>query len=169
MTSYQFSGQRKHERVLFVFRRHVMTARKGLYSVLISLIIGFIPILIWNDQRAYYIAFSIFGLGVFLLIYYYILWYFSFYIVTNERLRQIAQTGFFKKTVVDLSLNHIQSISYSVPGFFGSVFGYGTLVAQTAAGDLIISCVAHPEKVYNKLQNATDLALRKKEDEESTK
>lgn len=82
------------------------------------------------------------------------LWHFSVYVVTNERIRQIRQKGLFKRTVVDLGLDKIQSVSYDVPGFFGGVFGYGTLLVQTIAGDLVVSNVARPEKVYNKLQNA---------------
>ena len=82
------------------------------------------------------------------------LWYFSVYVVTNERMRQIRQKGMFKKSVVDLGLDKIQSISYEVPGFLGGIFGYGTLLVQTIAGDLVVSNVSKPEKVYNKLQNA---------------
>jgi len=92
--------------------------------------------------------------GLLGLLYAYMLWYFSVYVVTNERIRQIRQGGLFKKTVVDLELAKIQSTSFDVPGFFGTVFGYGTLLIQTIAGDLVVSSVAGPEKVYNKLQNA---------------
>lgn len=88
------------------------------------------------------------GLG-----YTYMLWYFSFYIVTDERIRQVSQRGIFKKTVVDLNLDRIQSISYNIPGLLGGMFGYGTILIQTGVGDLVISKVAKPEKVYNELQN----------------
>ena len=87
------------------------------------------------------------------LFYSIILWYFSIYIVTDQRIRQITQKGFFKKSVVDLGLDRIQSISYGVPGILGGVFGFGTILIQTAVGDLVISMVPRPEKVYNKLQN----------------
>lgn len=103
------------------------------------------------------------AVGLLVLAYHYVIWHFSIYIVTTERIRQISQKNFFKKTVIDLPLGKIQSISFSVPGFFGSVFGYGTIVIQTAVGDLIISQAAHPEKIYNKLQNSVDLASRKQQ------
>lgn len=81
------------------------------------------------------------------------LWYFSIYVVTNERIRQIRQKGLFRKSVVDLGLDKIESISCEVPGVMGGIFGYGTLMVQTAAGDLVISSVSKPSSVYNKLQN----------------
>jgi uncharacterized protein (DUF2062 family) len=86
--------------------------------------------------------------------YSYLLWYFSFYIVTNQRLRQTRQKGLFKKTVGDLDLENIQSASFGVPGVFGSMFNYGTILIQTSAGDLVLSMVSHPETVYNEIENA---------------
>ena len=56
--------------------------------------------------------------------------------------------------MVDLGLNKIQNISYDIPGFTGEVFGFGTIVIQTYVGDLVIDRVHHPEKIYNKLQDA---------------
>jgi hypothetical protein len=81
------------------------------------------------------------------------LWYFSLHIVTSERLRQVSQKGLFKRTVVDLGMDKIVSVSYDVPGFFGGVFGYGTLFIETMVGDLTVSSVSRPENVYNRLQD----------------
>lgn len=76
------------------------------------------------------------------------------YLVTNQRIRQITQRGFFGKDVVELRLSKIQNISYNIPGFSGEVFGFGTIVIQTFVGDLVIRNVDHPERTYNKLQDA---------------
>lgn len=87
------------------------------------------------------------------------MWYFTIYIVSNERIRQITQHGFFGKDVVELRLAKIQNISYKVPGFSGEVFKFGTIVIQTIVGDLVIHKVEHPDLVYEKLQDAVDAAL----------
>lgn len=86
------------------------------------------------------------------------MWYYTIYIVTDQRLRQVTQRGFFGKDVVELGLSKVQSISYNVPGFSGEVLGFGTLVVQTIVGDLVINKVEHPEEIYNKLQNAVAAA-----------
>ena len=157
-----FSGQRPDEQFILLFRRHILTARRGLFALLIMLVLGFIPFFIWPTNPIIFRILAIAALiGVLLLLYHYILWHFSFYIVTNERIRQVSQKGLFKKSVIDLSLDKVLSVSHSVPGFFGTLFGYGTIVIQTAAGDLIISQAARPESVHDKLQNAVDLASRK--------
>jgi hypothetical protein len=96
-----------------------------------------------------FVVVGLLGLG-----YSYLLWYYSFYVITNQRLRQTRQKGLFKKTVVDLDLENIQSASFGVPGMFGAMFNYGTILIQTSAGDLVLSMVSHPETVYNEMENA---------------
>jgi hypothetical protein len=89
------------------------------------------------------------------------LWYYTVYIVTDQRIRQVTQQGFFGTDVVELQLSKIQNISYNIPGFSGEVFGYGTLVIQTFVGDLVIHKVEHPDKTYNRLQDAVLKAIDK--------
>ena len=86
------------------------------------------------------------------------MWRFTYYIVTDQRIRQVTQRGFFGTDVVELSLSKIQNISYNIPGFFGEVFHFGTLVIQTYVGDLVIRNVEYPDKTYNMLQDAVLLA-----------
>ena len=150
-----FEGQRQGEEVIYVFRRHILTSVKGLFFLFFMVAVGFMPILIWPDnQNMVFIWMGFVILGLLGFGYSYLLWYFSFYILTDQRLRQIRQKGLFRKTVVDLSLENIQSASFGVPGVLGSIFNYGTILIQTGAGDLVLSMVSHPEKVYNEIENA---------------
>jgi hypothetical protein len=164
-----FLGQDKGEEVLFVFRKHIIAMRKGFYMLLIPLVITSVPPLIWSyNLDLFLLPIGGFALGLILFFYHYILWYFSIYIVTNQRIRQITQKGFFGKDIVELRLSKIQNISYSVPGFSGEVFKFGTIVIQTFVGDLIIRNVEHPDKIYEKLQNAVnDVSRDRRYDEES--
>ena len=66
----------------------------------------------------------------------------------------LKRKSLFKKTVVDLDLTKILSVSFGVPGMWGSIFGYGTILVQTSAGDLVLSTVKNPEEIHNQLQNA---------------
>lgn len=154
MSELAFEGQREGEQVKMVFRRHILTAKRGFGWLILMMMLGLVPMLAWvGDVRMFWIFGGFVIVGLLGLGYTYMLWYFSFYIVTDERIRQVSQKGLFKKTVVDLNLNRVQSISYNIPGVLGGMFGYGTILIQTGVGDLVISKVAKPEKVYNKLQN----------------
>ena len=156
MANLVFDGQREGEEVKFIFRRHIFTAKKGLFFLIGMTIAGILLMIIWprNIEMFYGFLGCVF-IGVLGFIYAYVLWYFSLYIVTDQRIRQISQKGFFKKTVVDLGLDKIQSISYGIPGILAGIFGYGTILIQTGVGDLVISQVSHPAKIYDKLQNVT--------------
>ncbi len=148
----EFEGQQEHETVIFTFRRHPVALRKGFYSLLIPFLVLSIPVLIWPENLNYlWVAFGGLGLGLLLFFYHWIGWYFSVFIVTQLRLRQITQKGLFNRSVIDLGINKIQNISYNVPGFTAATLGYGTIVVQTYVGDLILDRIHHPSRIYNEL------------------
>jgi hypothetical protein len=149
----QFEGQHDDEEVRFVFRRHPIAMRKGFYMLLIPFLISSLPVLFWPDNLdLLWVALGGFGLGLLLFFYYWMGWYFSIFIVTNLRLRQVTQKGFFNKSVIDVGISKIQNISYNVPGFTAAMLGFGTLVVQTYVGDLILDRIHHPGRIYNDLQ-----------------
>lgn len=165
-----FDGQRDGEKVLFVFRRHIIAMRKGFYLFLGTFLIASLPTLIIGPSSSYETMLTFlkiagigFFLGLLLFTYHFILWYFSIYIVTDQRIRQVTQRKFFGKDVIDLNLSKIQNISYNIPGFSGEIFKFGTIVIQTFVGDLVIKNVEHPNKIYNKLQKAVSQIDNSKE------
>jgi uncharacterized membrane protein YdbT with pleckstrin-like domain len=162
-----FDGQRSDEKLLFVFRRHMIAMRKGFYLLLIPFAVSAIPPLIWQTNLELFLL-PLAGLliGLLLFSYHFILWYFTIYIVTDQRIRQVTQKGLFGKDVIELRLSKIQNISYNIPGFSGEVFKFGTIVIQTFVGDLVINKVEHPDVIYNKLQDAVNNVVRHQEDYE---
>ncbi len=166
LNDHEFEGQHEGEELLFVFRRHIIAMRKGFYSLLIPFAITAIPPLIWQDILWLFLL-PVGGLliGLVLFFYHFLMWYFTVYIVTTERIRQVTQKGFFGRDVVELRLAKIQNISYNIPGFFGEVFKFGTIVIQTYVGDLIIRHVEHPSEIYNKLQDAVHAATNGQQDQ----
>ncbi len=164
----QFEGQHEGEELLFVFRRHMIAMRKGFYMLLIPFALSSIPPLIWQDKiELFLLPVGGLVLGLLLFSYHFLMWYFTVYIVTNERIRQVTQKGLFGKDVVELRLAKIQNISYNIPGFFGEVFKFGTIVIQTFVGDLVIHKVEHPSEIYNQLQDAVHHATTDSEQKEN--
>lgn len=154
MTKLIFDGQREGEDVKFIFRRHFTTAKAGVIFLFVMTFLGLIPLFLWKgDVRMFWTFLGFVFVGLIGFFYSYMMWYFSVYIVTNQRIRQISQKGLFKKTVVDLGLDKIQSISYGITSVIGGVMGYGTILIQTGVGDLVISAVGKPAEIYEKLQN----------------
>ncbi len=159
-----FDGQRDGEELLFVFRRHIIAMRKGFYMLLVPFALSAIPPLIWqNNLELFLLPLGGLLVGLLLFSYQFLMWYYTYYIVTDQRIRQVTQKGFFGKDVIELSLTKVQNISYNVPGFFGEVFHFGTIVIQTYVGDLVVRNVEHPDEIYNKLQNAIAEATSRQE------
>lgn len=156
-----FEGQREGEEVELVFRKHLMTAWRGLAFLILMSLVGAVPMLILRDnQNMFYVWLACFIIGIIGALRVYVLWHFTYYLVTNQRIRQVWQKGFFRKSVVDLGLDKVQSLSYEVPGILGGMLGYGTLLLQTQVGNMRISMVRQPEKTYNILQDLVDRAQR---------
>ncbi len=156
-----FEGQREGEELLLVFRRHVIAMRKGFYLLVIPFALSSLPVFIWPSTLEVYWS-PVIGLaiGALLFFYHFLMWYYTVYVLTSERLRQVTQYGFFGKDVVEVNLSKVQNISYNIPGFTGEVFGFGTIIVHTYVGDLVISQVDHPEKIYNQLQDAVAAAAQ---------
>ena len=151
-----FEGQRSGEEVICVFRRHIVTAFKGVFFFIFMSAIGVVPSLLWKgDSKMFVVWVASILIGLLGMAYSFMLWHFSFYLLTTERLRQVRQKGMFNRSMVDLELETVQSVAFGVSGLFGTMLNYGTILVQTAAGDLKLSMVSHPEAIYNELQNAT--------------
>ncbi|HLC91527.1 MAG TPA: PH domain-containing protein [Candidatus Saccharimonadales bacterium] len=158
-----FDDQFDDENVLFVFRKHPIVMRKGLLLWAVGVLVGPIYTLILtviyrNNPERYpspgfffiSLALSI-VLSLLLILPWWIAWYYSLFIVTDQRLIQITRKGLFHQTVVDLTLGQIQMVNYQIAGLQESMLGYGTIMMQTYVGDLVIHDVHHPAKIQKEI------------------
>ncbi|MCA9338465.1 hypothetical protein KC949_02810, partial [Candidatus Saccharibacteria bacterium] len=86
-----FDGQRDGEELLFVFRRHIIAMRKGFYLLALPFVISSIPVFIWPTELKVYLS-PVIGLtlGLLLFLYHFLMWYYTLYIVTDQRIRQVT-------------------------------------------------------------------------------
>ena len=149
-----FTGQRDNERFLFMFRRHIIAVRKGFLGLLAIVTIASLPAFIAKDSSVAWLIFAGLILGLLFFLHHFVTWYFSIYIVSDQRIRQITQKGFFAKSIIDLPLDKVESVSCIIPGVSAGILGFGTINVQTSVGDLIINNVEKPNYFYDKLQDA---------------
>jgi hypothetical protein len=148
----QFKGQYDNEEVLYVFRKHPVVMRKGLILFMIAILLGTIPSFIKPEFSYLYGGLAAgFVLGIIVMFPSWIYWYFTVYIMTDQRFIQQVQKGFFKKSYSDIALKHVQSLNYEIYGIQETLLGFGSLMIQTYLGDIIIHDVHHPEKITNSL------------------
>ncbi len=152
MSDKYFADQMDGEDVLFVFRKHPIVMRKGLLLAMVAILLGTLPALIKPTYTFFFGGLAA-GFVLSLLVFFpsWLSWYYSVFIVTNQRLIQITQKGFFSRSVVDLNLSQIQMVNYEVAGVQATLLGFGTIMMQTYVGDLVIHDVHHPTKIQKKL------------------
>jgi len=152
MSEKYFADQFDDEEVLFVFRKHPIVMRKGLIFAMLAVLLGTVPSLIKPEYSVYFIGLACgLILGILLILPSWIGWYFSVFIITDQRLIQITQKGLFHRSVVDMGLNQIQMVNYEIDGLQATLLGFGTIVMQTFVGDLVIHEIHHPAEIQKKL------------------
>jgi hypothetical protein len=152
MADKYFEDQFDGEEVLFVFRKHPIVMRRGLIIAMLAILLGTVPSLFKPEYSVYLIGLACgLVLGTLIMLPGWIGWWFSVFIITDQRLIQITQKGLFHRSVIDMRLNQIQMINYEVSGIQETLLGFGTIMMQTYVGDLVIHEIHHPASIQKKL------------------
>lgn len=148
----------KDEKIVLKVRRHKLVLVFESLFLIFFLVAP--PLLFWLSERAISIRGN--DLALFLSIYsvilliawmiFFIIWtnyYLDVLIVTNERIIDIEQRGFFHRELSTVRLENIQDITVNISGVLATFLDYGTLKIQTAAEsrEFIIHDVPEPNKV----------------------
>ena len=139
-SSNSFDNEYTYENVLLLLYRHWFIIALPLVGFLIVLgfaIVGYALIVAhFANPVIRHVAgflFVLFLLGWWYGLFYRITMYFlDLWIVTDHRVIDSEQHGFFKRTVAELSLAKIQDISVTVSGVIPTFLNYGNLEIQTA-------------------------------------
>ena len=170
-----FPGKQPNEKVLMVIRKHMIVyARILFFFFLTSVFPILVFISIWS--RTFPLSsggtISIVGyLGALLYLLYslailLIAWLneeFDLFILTNNRLIDITQVSFFKRTVATTPLSQIQDTTSDIHGILGTVLNYGSIDVQTAAGDASSFTIDHVHDPALVARRILNYAQQKKE------
>jgi membrane protein YdbS with pleckstrin-like domain len=157
--SKHFKEQFEDEETLLVFRKHPIVMRKGLILASFGTLIGPLYVLVLTYTNStnpptlgffFFCIIASFVLAAILIFPWWVRWYFSVYIMTNQRFMQQSRS-LLQVNVVDIGLEQIQMINYQVAGLEETLLHFGTIIVQTYAGDLVIRDVHHPERVQKKM------------------
>ena len=152
MAKQTFDGQHEDETVINVHRKHPVVMRKGLIFMMLFWVGVLLPYSFFFDRDwALPMLLIGFGLGVLVMFYAWIGWFFTLFIVTDQRFIQIIQKGLFRRSVVDLGLDKVQNINFQIAGLQETLLGFGTISIQTFVGDLILEQMHHPQKIQEEL------------------
>lgn len=78
------------------------------------------------------------------------IWYFNSYILTNLRIINYRQVGFFHYSISDIALENIQKISHEIRGLCQTLLRYGSIKIQGGtSGEMALEKIARPETVHS--------------------
>ena len=72
------------------------------------------------------------------------------WVITNERIIDINQDGFWSREVSSLLLQRVQNVETDITGLFQTLFGFGTVSVETGGaevGRVKMSGLAHPKAI----------------------
>ena len=170
-----FPGQHKNEEIKLILRKHliVLLPHFVYISLMFLLPVVFYIIIVPTAFPAFLNAPYDKLFILLTLIYYGFIWIITFtvwvdyyldvWIITNERLLDIEQIGFFNRVVSELDFKRIQDITSRVHGILPTMFGFGNIHIQTAAEEskFDLRTIPHPVTVRREITKLYKAAKEK--------
>lgn len=160
-SKFSFEGERPYENVKILLYRHwfVLFLRLIPFAFLAVL-----PIILDIFLGAFIAKIGLSGLFYFIIILFYMVWWNGLFyaitmylldtwLVTDHRILDNEQHGFFSRTLTEASLSKIQDQSVNVRGLIPTFLDYGYLDVQTAGTipKIEMKQIPHPNAVKTKI------------------
>lgn len=170
------TDKRQDEQVHFVLRRHWMAITRHFMLLVVE---GIIPLGLFAyfglvEGYKFAIGDTITVLAIlFASAYYLFIWLFFFYhwidyyldiwVVTDQRIVNVAQNGLFSRTISELNIVQVQDVTSSVKGSAATFLNYGDVFIQTAAEKprFVFEQVPNPRQVAIEIVQLHNKALEK--------
>lgn len=166
----RFISEQADEEVVLLLRAHPIT---NLRWILISMVMIIVPEALTAvgafagvplkfmvmGKLLWYLVVLAYGLERFLN------WYYSVFIVTNERVVDIDFVNLLTRVMSYANLNHIEEPSMVAGGFFRSLFKYGDVFVPTAAEGQASEgrAVPYPDRVISLISELSEELERRRE------
>lgn len=152
------------EDVVQVVRRHPFTLVPSVGGGGVLILLDFFFIAWWfrHHQWGVFGFIAVVVIGLVLIIRGVYLWSNNVLAVTNKRVIDIDQRGFFERNVAETTYDKVQDVRYTIRGFWPTMMRYGTLVVQTAGTttNLELDAVQHPvdlQRLITDLQRQSEI------------
>lgn len=169
LSVYRLAGPLPGEKVISVIHRDAFIAIKRVIFFLLLLVL---PLILMVMIRTLFpdvifttwmwpmilLAASAYLFFIWLLFFFSLIDYFlDVWIITDQRIIDVRQHGFFSRSISEMRLSRIQDVSSEQHGFMPTLLHYGNVIVQTASDSnkLFFEEVAHPEHIRDVLMRLT--------------
>lgn len=129
------------EKIVMVLHHHPIGFAKQIIVAVFLILLSFFlmyPLFNYLDQLGMALFIALLATGIFYGGREFFIWYYNVFIITNQRIIDIDQRGFFEKIVSEVPYENIIDISYYVKGFWQTVLKLGTVKIKAGGVDLIL-------------------------------
>jgi uncharacterized membrane protein YdbT with pleckstrin-like domain len=137
-------NQAEDEDIIRIWRHHPITLLGPIAKVVAFLLIPILLIIIGGASM--FTSIWLFGIFVIILAitatyaaYEWVSWYNDVFVLTNYRVVDVKQDGFFSRKFSEANLANIQDVSHEISGIFPTVFNFGDVLLQTAGAQAKIT------------------------------
>lgn len=162
--------KKPHEHIIYTLRPHFFTFVPNFILFFILLLIPFsaffllhtlFPTIIQGTiiSPILILSASIYLLTIYLLLFFrFLMYYLDIWIVTNDRIIDINQHGFFSVTISELDLFRVQDVTVNIKGVFPTLFHYGNIRVETASANQHITFhnIPHSNSIREELVRLSD-------------
>ena len=140
---------RADEELVAVLHHHPISFAKQIFITALLILGSFFLMFLLFSQGSFGVALFLALLltGLFYGLREFYLWYLNVFIITNQRIFDFDQKGFFNRIVSEVPFEKILDISYSVRGLGQTVLKLGTIKIQATGTTLILKNLKKPVKV----------------------
>jgi len=166
---FDFEERDSNEKIILVARPHWFTNVSWVLTAILLIVspalLKFIPLIGSIPSKFQLLGIVAWYLVTFAFIFEkFLSWWIDVYIITDERVIDIAFNNLLDKKFSEAKISMIQDITSRVSGVAQTMFNYGNVMIQTAAEipEITFEMVPHPEKIIKILQ-----VLRDEEEQEA--
>ena len=154
MESFTFRGQRPDEAVKNVIRRHPIVFFWPLLQATLALAVVVVVLIYFDFGGVFYVVGGLAALFIFAVIFkIYFIYTNSFCLITNQRVINVDQRGFFDRRITETEFANIQDVTNITKGMIGTSLNFGEIVIQTAGKEnkLSIKFIPDPYQVQQQI------------------
>lgn len=141
-------------RDFFILFKKIIILASGVFLlfILLELMIYIFPNLLIGEiaYPVFLLTISACVLSAWLFFFFsFIDYYLDTWIITNLRIIDVRQQGFFSRIIAEQRLDRVQDVMSETHGFFPTIFRYGNVRIQTAGeeGRFFFQEIPHPDKI----------------------
>jgi hypothetical protein len=151
------------EEVLMHLRKSIFVLRKQMFVFAVAVLSSVLLFTYFYEYPAASVTALIFLLLALLYaFYYFLIWYFDVYTITNMRVLAFSKKNLFNSEFAEVAYPEIISVSYAIKGIAATLFQYGDVTLGLTGGEKVeLKNLSTPGVVQETLKNLVDLTKRK--------